>query len=67
MCVLWNCGALMSQVAAGQDDDDQGTKQATKYYQQAAGVFSYIREYMAGVLNKVYLTIIKRKKNKNQY
>jgi len=52
MCVLWNVGALMSQVAAGQDDDDAGTKQATKYYQQAAGLFSYVREYMAGILNK---------------
>ena len=57
MCVLWNVGALMSQVGAGQDDDDAGTKQATKYYQQAAGLFSYVREYMAGILNKVRLNL----------
>jgi len=52
MCVLWNTAALMSQVAASQTDDDDGTKAATKYYQQAAGAFGYLREYMAGVLNK---------------
>ena len=40
-------------MAAAQADDDAGTKQATKYYQQAAGAYAYLREYMAGVLNKV--------------
>lgn len=60
MCVLWNTAALMSQVAASQTDDDDGTKAATKYYQQAAGAFAYLREYMAGVLNKVKLARILR-------
>ena len=60
MCVLWNVASLMSQVAAAQDDDDTGTKQATAFYQKAAGIFCYIREYMAGVLNKVIIIIIQK-------
>ena len=42
----------MSQVAAGQDENDVGIQAAAKFFQQAAGMFFYIKENMAGVLNK---------------
>ena len=52
MCVRWNVAAMMSQVAAGQEDSDSGIQAAAKYFQQAAGIFLYVKEHMAGVLNK---------------
>merc|ERR1711892_810565 len=52
VCVRWNCAALMTQVAAGQDDTEAGMKAAAKFYNQAAGLFVFIRENIAGVLNK---------------
>ena len=44
----------MTQVAAGQDDTEAGMKAAAKFYNQAAGLFVFIRENIAGVLNKVH-------------
>ena len=52
MCVRWNVAAMMSQVAAGQEDSDAGIQAAAKYFQQAAGIFLFVKEHMAGVLNK---------------
>ena len=51
-CVRWNVAALMSQVAAQQDDGEAGNKAAAKFYNQAAGLFLFIKEHIAGVLNK---------------
>ena len=39
-------------MAAGQDENDSGIQAAAKFYQQAAGIFFYIKDNMAGVLNK---------------
>lgn len=52
MCVRWNVAAMMSQVAAGQEDSDSGIQAAAKYFQQASGIFLFVKEHMAGVLNK---------------
>jgi len=65
MCVRWNCAALLSQVAAGQDENDAGIQAAAKFYQQAAGIFFYIRENIAGVLNKEVPTSDLNNKNIN--
>ena len=53
LCVLWNCGALMSQIAASQMDDDEGAKEAVKNFNRAAGIYNFIKDNVAGVLNKV--------------
>ncbi|KAF7986480.1 hypothetical protein HWV62_31277 [Athelia sp. TMB] len=42
--VLFNLGALYSQLASTEDRSSQeGIKKATKYYQQSAGTFNYLR------------------------
>ncbi|XP_078662085.1 programmed cell death 6-interacting protein-like isoform X3 [Branchiostoma floridae x Branchiostoma belcheri] len=54
MCVLFNIGALMSQIAAAQNiSADDGLKNAAKYLQQAAGVFTHIKDSMAGPFQQV--------------
>ncbi|CAH1241324.1 PDCD6IP [Branchiostoma lanceolatum] len=54
MCVLFNIGALMSQIAAAQNlSMDDGLKNSAKYLQQAAGVFTHIKESMAGPFQQV--------------
>lgn len=52
LCVLWNCAALMSQIAASQMEDDEGAKEAVKNFNRAAGIYNYIKDNVAGVLNK---------------
>ena len=56
VCVLWNCAALMSQIAASQMEDDEGAKEAVKNFNRAAGIYNYIKDNVAGVLNKVCRT-----------
>lgn len=44
ICVLFNVGAMYSQIAANQNVEyDDGLKLATKYFQQAAGTFQYVK------------------------
>ncbi|KAK6490530.1 programmed cell death 6-interacting protein-like isoform X1 [Huso huso] len=52
-CVLFNIGALASQIASEQNlDSDEGLKTAAKYYQLASGAFSYIKDTVLSALNR---------------
>ncbi|KAK1173482.1 programmed cell death 6-interacting protein-like isoform X1 [Acipenser oxyrinchus oxyrinchus] len=52
-CVLFNIGALASQIAYEQNfDNDEGLKTAAKYYQLASGAFSYIKDTVLSALNR---------------
>uniref|UniRef100_A0A663M788 Programmed cell death 6-interacting protein n=1 Tax=Athene cunicularia TaxID=194338 RepID=A0A663M788_ATHCN len=52
-CVLFNCGALASQIAAEQNlDNDEGLKAAAKHYQFASGAFQHIKETVLSALNR---------------
>lgn len=45
-CILFNYGAMLSQIAASQGadtTDDECLKTSTKYFQMAAGVYHYLR------------------------
>ncbi|OQR67538.1 programmed cell death 6-interacting protein-like [Tropilaelaps mercedesae] len=45
-CLLFNYGAMLSQIAAGQGadtTDDESLKTSTKYFQMAAGVYHHLR------------------------
>ncbi|XP_061411121.1 programmed cell death 6-interacting protein isoform X1 [Lethenteron reissneri] len=53
ICVLFNIGALMSQIAGELNlDSDDGMKTAAKYYQQASGCFLQIKESVLSALNR---------------
>ncbi|XP_034260119.1 programmed cell death 6-interacting protein isoform X2 [Pantherophis guttatus] len=52
-CVLFNCGALASQIASEQNlDSDEGMKAAAKYYQFASGAFQHIKDTVLSSLNR---------------
>ncbi|XP_051833217.1 programmed cell death 6-interacting protein [Antechinus flavipes] len=52
-CVLFNCAALASQIAADQNlDNDEGLKVAAKHYQFASGAFLHIKETVLSALNR---------------
>ncbi|XP_049726730.1 programmed cell death 6-interacting protein [Elephas maximus indicus] len=52
-CVLFNCAALASQIAAEQNlDSDEGLKAAAKHYQFASGAFLHIKETVLSALNR---------------
>ncbi|KAM4538739.1 programmed cell death 6-interacting protein isoform 2-T2 [Odontesthes bonariensis] len=52
-CVLFNCAALASQIAAEQNvDNDECLKAAAKYYQLASGAFSHIKDTVLSALNR---------------
>ncbi|XP_006876650.1 PREDICTED: programmed cell death 6-interacting protein isoform X2 [Chrysochloris asiatica] len=52
-CVLFNCAALASQIAAEQNlDNDEGLKVAAKHYQFASGAFLHIKETVLSALNR---------------
>ncbi|XP_047908133.1 programmed cell death 6-interacting protein isoform X2 [Anser cygnoides] len=52
-CVLFNCGALASQIAAEQNlDNDEGLKAAAKHYQFASGAFQHIKDTVLSTLNR---------------
>ena len=50
-CVLFNIGALLSQIASSQNHtSDDGLKTSAKYYQQSAGIFAYLKDNIYPVL-----------------
>ncbi|XP_028254361.1 programmed cell death 6-interacting protein isoform X2 [Parambassis ranga] len=52
-CVLFNVGALASQIASEQNlDNDEGLKAAAKYYQLASGAFGHIKDTVLSALNR---------------
>uniref|UniRef100_H0WTD7 Programmed cell death 6-interacting protein n=2 Tax=Otolemur garnettii TaxID=30611 RepID=H0WTD7_OTOGA len=52
-CVLFNCAALASQIAAEQNlDNDEGLKIAAKHYQFASGAFLHIKETVLSAVNR---------------
>ncbi|XP_060036528.1 programmed cell death 6-interacting protein isoform X1 [Erinaceus europaeus] len=52
-CVLFNCAALASQIAAEQNlDNDEGLKIAAKHYQFSSGAFLHIKETVLSALNR---------------
>ncbi|TSK31382.1 Programmed cell death 6-interacting protein [Bagarius yarrelli] len=52
-CVLFNIGALSSQIAAEQNlDNDEGLKTAAKFYQLASGAFAHIKDTVLSALNR---------------
>ncbi|KFO69619.1 Programmed cell death 6-interacting protein, partial [Cuculus canorus] len=52
-CVLFNCGALASQIAAEQNlDNDEGLKAAAKHYQFASGAFQHIKDTVLSALSR---------------
>uniref|UniRef100_A0A8D0H0P9 Programmed cell death 6-interacting protein n=1 Tax=Sphenodon punctatus TaxID=8508 RepID=A0A8D0H0P9_SPHPU len=52
-CVLFNCGALASQIASEQNlDNDEGLKAAAKHYQFASGAFQHIKDTVLSALNR---------------
>ncbi|XP_041868010.1 programmed cell death 6-interacting protein isoform X3 [Melanotaenia boesemani] len=52
-CVLFNCAALASQIAAEQNvDNDECLKAAAKYYQLASGAFGHIKDTVLSALNR---------------
>ena len=51
-CVLFNVGALFSQLACTQNHtSDDGLKTAAKYFQQASGIFSQLKDTVYPQLN----------------
>ncbi|XP_043544794.1 programmed cell death 6-interacting protein isoform X4 [Chiloscyllium plagiosum] len=52
-CILFNIGALASQIASEQNlENDEGLKAAAKYYQLASGVFQHIKDTVLSTMNR---------------
>ncbi|KAM8966535.1 programmed cell death 6-interacting protein isoform 2-T2 [Pelodytes ibericus] len=52
-CVLFNIGALASQIASEQNlDNDEALKAASRFYQLASGAFSHIKDTVLSSLNR---------------
>ncbi|KAJ8273020.1 hypothetical protein GJAV_G00096480 [Gymnothorax javanicus] len=52
-CVLFNVGALASQIASEQNlDSDEGLKASAKFYQLSSGVFAHIKDTVLSALNR---------------
>jgi len=50
-CTLFNVGALLSQLGCSQNHtSDDGLKTAAKYYQRAAGIFTFLKDNVYPVL-----------------
>ena len=50
-CTLFNIGALLSQLGSTQNQtNDDGLKTAAKYFQRAAGIFTYLKDNAFPVL-----------------
>ena len=51
-CVLFNCGALMSNIAASQQmHSDEELKSVAKMFQLSAGIFSKLKDSVFGLVN----------------
>ncbi|KAL3998585.1 Apoptosis-linked gene 2-interacting protein X 1 [Acanthocheilonema viteae] len=51
--VLFNCGALMSAIAASQPmRTDEELKTAAKFFQQSAGVFAHLKDTILGIIQQ---------------
>ncbi|MCP9260327.1 Apoptosis-linked 2-interacting protein X 1 [Dirofilaria immitis] len=51
--VLFNCGALMSAIAASQPmRTDEELKIAAKFFQQSAGVFAHLKDTILGIVQQ---------------
>lgn len=58
LCVLYNIAALMTQISAESDlTTDDGLKLATKYFQEAAGIFCHLKAETKIVLGKSLVNI----------
>ncbi|CAH2283537.1 programmed cell death 6-interacting isoform X2 [Pelobates cultripes] len=52
-CVLFNIGALASQIATEQNlDNDEALKTASRFYQLASGAFGHIKDTVLSSLNR---------------
>ncbi|XP_073520411.1 programmed cell death 6-interacting protein [Phyllobates terribilis] len=52
-CVLFNVGALASQIASEQNlDNDEALKAASRYYQLSSGAFSHIKDTVLSSLSR---------------
>uniref|UniRef100_A0AC35F0R2 BRO1 domain-containing protein n=1 Tax=Panagrolaimus sp. PS1159 TaxID=55785 RepID=A0AC35F0R2_9BILA len=52
-CVLFNCGAMMSAVAANQSmASDEELKAAATLFQKAAGVFDHLKDNILGIVSQ---------------
>ncbi|XP_068124141.1 programmed cell death 6-interacting protein [Hyperolius riggenbachi] len=52
-CVLFNVGALASQIASEQNlENDEALKAAARYYQLASGAFSHIKDTVLSALSR---------------
>ena len=50
-CTLFNIGALLSQLGSTQNQtNDDGLKTAAKYFQRAAGIFTFLKDNVYPVL-----------------
>ncbi|VDN82687.1 unnamed protein product [Brugia pahangi] len=53
VAVLFNCGALMSSIAASQSmRTDEELKIAAKFFQQSAGVFAHLKDTILGIVQQ---------------
>lgn len=50
---MFNIGGMLSQIGANQNVEfDDGLKIATKYFQQAAGVFQYVKDHVLAAIQQ---------------
>ncbi|GAU94831.1 hypothetical protein RvY_06541 [Ramazzottius varieornatus] len=51
ICVMFNIGAMLSQIGANQNlEFDDSLKLSTKYFQQSAGVFTYVKDHVLAAI-----------------
>ena len=54
VCVLFNIAAMNSQIAALQSsEDDDSLKTAAKQFQQAAGIFNYLKDTVVSSVQSI--------------
>ncbi|XP_023347068.1 programmed cell death 6-interacting protein isoform X2 [Eurytemora carolleeae] len=55
VCILYNYGALCTEIAESQNlDTEEGLQKANKKLQVAAGVFSALKDKVVGAIEQVY-------------
>ncbi|OWA53599.1 Programmed cell death 6-interacting protein [Hypsibius exemplaris] len=53
ICVMFNIGSMLSQIGANQNVEfDDGLRIATRYFQQAAGVFQYVKDHVLAAIQQ---------------